>query len=89
MGAPSVERFHAAHQAVGGLHGDGANAAFADVLRDFADDVDRRRHVEAFAGDADGVVDLRDVPSGNSNSTVGSGDLNDFAYDYRCAVSLP
>ena len=39
--AARARRLHAAHQAFGGLQRDGAHAAFADVLRHFADDVDR------------------------------------------------
>ena len=42
--------FHAAHQAFGGLQRDGANAAFADVLRHFANDVDRVRNGESTSG---------------------------------------
>ena len=38
-----VNGFHAAHHAVGGLHGDAAHAAFAQVLLHFDDHVDRVR----------------------------------------------
>ena len=43
IGLAQALGLHAAHQAVGGLQRDGAHAAFADVLRHLADDVDRRR----------------------------------------------
>ena len=56
-GAAGVVGFHAAHDAFGGLHGHAADAVFAQVLLHFDDDVDFPRHLEAFAGDADGVVD--------------------------------
>ena len=60
---------------------DGADAAFADVLRGLADDVDGRRDVEAFAGDADGGEDLGNLTFGELAIDGGSGDLNYFAYD--------
>ena len=46
-----VDGLHAAHHAVGGLHGDAAHAAFAQVLLHFKNDVDRGGHVEAVADD--------------------------------------
>jgi hypothetical protein len=42
MGAPVSTHRGAAHQAVGGLHGDGAHAAVAQVLGDLGVDVDDR-----------------------------------------------
>ena len=59
-----VDRLHAAHHAFGGLHGHGAHAAFAQVLLHLGDDVDGLGDVEAFADDAHGVVDLRQVMLG-------------------------
>ena len=40
-GAAEVDGLHAAHHAFGGLHGDAAHAAFAELLLDFQDDVER------------------------------------------------
>ncbi len=60
-GPARVERLHAAYHALGGLHGDGANAPFAKVLLHFGDDVDRRRHVKAFADDPDRVINFGQV----------------------------
>ena len=60
-GLAEIECFHAAHQAFGGLHRDAADAAFAEVLRDFGDDIERLGVVEAFAGNAHGVVNQRKV----------------------------
>ena len=74
-------RFHATDQAFGGLHGDGAHAAFADVLSGFADDVDGIGNVVAFAGDADGGVDFGDIAFGELNVHSGAGDLHNFT-DY-------
>ena len=54
-----VEGLHAANHSFGGLHRDGADAAFAEVLLHFDGDVERLGNVEAFAGDANGVVDRR------------------------------
>ena len=42
-GAAEVDGLHAAHHAFGGLHGDAAHAAFAELLLHFQDDVDGRR----------------------------------------------
>ena len=39
-GAAQVDGLHAAHHAFGGLHGDAAHAAFAELLLHFQDDVD-------------------------------------------------
>ena len=52
---------HAAHQSFGRLQRDGAHAAFADMLLDFADDVDRVGHVEAVTRDADRGVNRRNL----------------------------
>ena len=39
-GPALIDGLHAAHHAVGGLHGDAAHAAFAEVLLHFENDVD-------------------------------------------------
>ncbi len=80
-GLAQIVGLHAADQTVGGLHGDGAHAAFADMLRDFGDDVDFVGNVVAFAGDANGIVDLGDVSFGKFNFDGGSGDLNYAAFN--------
>ena len=72
-------RLHAAHQAFGGLQRDGAHAAFADVLLHFADDIDGRGDVEAFAGDADGRVDHGNLPFGELAVHGRAGHLDDFS----------
>ena len=56
-----IVRLHAANHAFGRLHRDSADAAFAEVLLHFDDHVERLRHVEAFARDANGVEDCRQV----------------------------
>ena len=51
----------------------------------FADDVDGVGHVEAFAGDADGGVDQRDLPFGKLAVHGRAGHLDHFAdYSLRC-----
>src|SRR3712207_9588609 len=60
-GAAGVGGDHAADDALGRLHRDGADAPLAEVLLDLADDVDGRRHVEAFRDDVDGGVNRRQV----------------------------
>ena len=82
-GAAEADRLHAAHQALGGLHRDGADAAFADVLLGFADDVDGLGDVEAFAGDADRGIDFRDLTFGELAVDGGAGDL-DYMPDHFC-----
>ena len=66
-----IDRLHAAHHAVGGLHGDAAHAAFAKVLLHFEDDVDRRGNIEAVAHDSHRLIDRRQMPSANWTSTAG------------------
>ena len=61
IGPPGIDGLHAAHHAVGGLHGHGAHAPFAQVLLHLGDHVDRLGHVEAFADDAHGVVNFRQM----------------------------
>ena len=46
-------------------------------------------NVEAFAGDADGGVDDRDLPLGKLNVDGGSGHLDHFSYDSIGARALP
>ena len=71
-----VDGLHAAHHAFGRLHGDAAHAAFAELLLDFEDDVDGRRNVEAFAGDAQRRVDGRQRRFGKLHVHRGTCDLN-------------
>ena len=54
-----VHRLHAAHHAVGRLHGDAPDDTLAELLRDLDDDVDRLAGVLAVVLDLDGVVDGR------------------------------
>ncbi len=60
-GAAEIDGLHPAHHAFGGLHGDATHATFAELLLDFQDHVERRRDVEAFAGDAQRRVDRRQM----------------------------
>ncbi len=74
-----VDHTHAALQAVGRLHRNGAHAAFAQVLLDFGDDVDLLATRGAIVQDADGVVDGRQVPALVLDVDDGSDDLDDLA----------
>jgi len=56
-----VGHLHAALHAVGRLHRDRAHAVFAEVLLDFADDVDRAGLLRVVRHDPQRVVDLRQV----------------------------
>ena len=60
-GSAEIDGVHAAHHAVGRLHGDAAHAAFAEVLLHFEDDVDGRRNGEAVADDAKRLINGRHV----------------------------
>ena len=81
-----VKRLHAANHSFGGLHGDGADAAFAEMLLHFDDHVERLGNVVAFAGDANGVVDGRQVAGLKLNVEHRSDDLDDVSYccDFLC-----
>ena len=89
-GAAEVDGLHAAHHAFGGLHGDAAHAAFAELLLDFQDDVDGCGNVEAFAGDAQRRVDRRQRALGELHVHRGTCDLNDvsdiFCHMYESAL---
>ena len=74
-----VNRLHAAHHAFGRLHRDGADAPLAQVLFDFADDVNRRRHIEAFRDDAQRRVNLRQILLAKFHVNDGADDLHDLA----------
>ncbi len=82
-GAAEVDGLHAANHALGGLHGDAANAAFAKVLLHLEDDVDGLGNLEAIADDAKGGVDERDGRLGELHVHGGSGDLNDVSNVFR------
>ena len=68
---------HAALQAVGRLHRDGADAVLAEVLLDLADDVDRRGAADAGAVDAERVVDRRQVSALELHVDDRADDLDD------------
>src|ERR1700685_1028330 len=71
-----IERLHAANETVGRFHCDGADAAFTDVLRHFGSDVDFYWNIEAFAGDANSVKDLRDMSFRKLNFNCWTCDLD-------------
>ena len=80
IGPPRLDRLHAAHHAFGRLQRDRAHPALADVLRHFDNDVDRRRNVESFAGDADCGVDHGNLVFGELNVDGRSRDLDHLAF---------
>src|ERR1700690_2569262 len=75
-GATLVDGVHAAHHAVGGLHGDAAHAAFAEVLLDFQDDVDGSGNGEAVTHHAQGLVNGRHGGLDELHVDGGAGDLD-------------
>ena len=79
-GAPEAFRFHSADEAFCRLERDGAHAAFADVLRNFYDEIDRSGDVKTFAGYADGGKDWRDLALRELNVDSGTRNLDHLAY---------
>jgi hypothetical protein len=74
--AALIDGFHAAHHAVGGLHGDATHTAFSQVLLHFEDDIDGHRGVEALADDAERLIDGRHGRLDKLNVNGGARDLN-------------
>ena len=81
-----VVRLHAAHQAVGGAHGDAARDAVAEVLHDLDREVDVM--VGRLAPDLDGVQNLRQFARRKFNIYDRSNDLYDFTF-CQWKTSLP
>ena len=79
MPVARVDRLHAADHAFGRNHGDAAHAAFAEVLLHFDDDVERRRHIEAFAGNAQRLEDRRHARLFKLHIDGRAADADDFA----------
>ena len=70
---------HAAHQALGGLQRDGADAALADVLLHLADDIDGAGDRESLAGHADRGIHQRNLSFRKFAVHGRSGHLDHFA----------
>jgi hypothetical protein len=86
-GMAQADRLHSAHQPFGGLQGDRAHAALADVLLRLQNDIDRLRHVKAFADDANGGVHRGDLTFRELAVHGRSGHLDYSAYDMSvCAA---
>src|SRR4029077_534451 len=81
-----VVSLHAAHHAFGGLHGDRADAALAQMLLHFDDHVERLGNVVTFAGNADSVKNSREMPALKLNVQHRSDDLYDVSdcYSFLC-----
>ena len=75
-GLTGVNRFHAAHQTFGGVHGDGANNVVAQVLCNFTDQVGGVGVVRIF--DLQGGEDIRQVAVGELNVHNSADNLDDF-----------
>ena len=85
-GPAEIDGLHAAHHAFGRLHGDAAHAAFAQLLLDFEDDVQRRWNGEAFAGDAQRRVNRRQRRLRELHVHRGTCDLN-YVSDVFCHMN--
>ena len=70
---------HAAHQAVGRVHGDAANRALAQMLGDFDDEV-VGLIVDGRVGDRERDVDFGQVGAGKLDVHDGTDDLDDSSF---------
>ena len=75
-----VDGLHAAHHAVGGLHGDAAHAAFAQMLLHLENHVDGAGHGEAVAHDFHGLINRRQLPLGKLHVHRRTRNLNYMSY---------
>src|SRR6185437_2473973 len=87
-GLAQVNGLHAAHHAVGGLHGYAARPALAQVLLDFQHDVDLHRRVEAVAHYPHRLVNRRQLGFFELHVHYRSGDLYYVSSIFR-HVSVP
>ena len=69
-GPAGVDHFLAAHQAFGGVHGDGAHGVFAQMLGDFEHQADFLAGLGVDVGGFQRVQDRGQVPPSNSTSTT-------------------
>src|SRR5580698_363043 len=74
-----AEGVHPADQAFGGLQGNGAHTAFADVLFYLANDIDGSGNVEALARNADSRINQGNLALWKLAVDGGAGYLDDFA----------
>ena len=81
-GAAGVGDVHAAHEAVGGVHGDGADGRLAEVLRDLEHQV-VLLVAEARVGDGKRVQDPRQLAGRELDVDDGTDDLSDLALRQR------
>jgi hypothetical protein len=79
-----VDGLHPALHAIGRFHRHGADAILAEMLLDLGDDVDRLRPV---AGDADGVVDRRQMAALEFDVHDWTDHLHDFTDFGLCCYS--
>ncbi len=90
-GVASVTDSHAAGEALGGVHGDGAHGVFTEVLRNLKGEVPLFI-IDGGVGHLDGVVDVGDAAV-ELNVDDGTSDLDDasaFAFvDYRSRAHGP
>ena len=76
MGPPWSIGLHASHHAIGCFHGYAAHSAFAEMLLHFEDNVDGRRHGEAVADHAKGLIDRGHSRFDELHVDGGAGDLD-------------
>src|ERR1700687_495403 len=74
--ATLIDGLHATHHAVSSGHSDAADAAFAEMLLHFDDDINRLRDGKAVADDAKRLVNRRHIGFDELHVHSGPGDLN-------------
>ena len=77
-GPAGVAHHHPADEAVGGVHGDGADGVLAEVLRDLEREVVLGAR-DAGVGELEGVQDLRELALGELDVDDGADDLDHLA----------
>jgi hypothetical protein len=79
-GTALVDRFHAAHHAVGRFHGHAAHPSFTEVLLHLEEDFDGDGNVETVTDDFDSLIDGGQMPFLELDVDGWTCDLNYMSY---------
>src|ERR1700682_2905567 len=83
-----IDRLHSSHHAVGGQHGDGADPAFAQVLLDLGDHIDRFRYVKTVGRYPQRLINRRQVTLSKLDVHHRANNLHDPTYMPVRALSI-
>jgi hypothetical protein len=84
-GSSEVDRFHSTHDTFRRRHRHRSNAAFAQVLCHFRDNIDGLRTLKSFASDPHRIMNLRQMMLGKLHVNHRSNDLNNVP-DISCLM---